>query len=173
MHSALKAMRTTIRELDFRHQTQLSLVDIARRVNPLLRGWIEYYGRYAPCRLWPPSIPIFGGRRPAACGYRAGPAGRTPHRPSLPSTPFPATTGARCDPRWCARRGQRRAHSLGPPLSSSSISAVVPPRPRRTAEAAHGMAAPPPTQNGVVSGALSILDARDAGGSSWTRIPSV
>ena len=37
--SALKAMRTTIRELDFRHQTQLSLVDIARRVNPLLRGW--------------------------------------------------------------------------------------------------------------------------------------
>jgi hypothetical protein len=43
----------------------------------------------------------------------------------------------------------------------------------RTAEAAHGMAAPPPTQSGVVSGALSILDARDAGGSSWTRIPSV
>src|SRR2546430_10425900 len=46
VHSALKAMRTTIRELDFRHQTQLSLVDIARRVNSLLRGWIEYYGRY-------------------------------------------------------------------------------------------------------------------------------
>jgi len=51
--SALKAMRTTIRELDFRHQTQLSLVDIARRVNPLLRGWIEYYGRYAPSALSP------------------------------------------------------------------------------------------------------------------------
>src|SRR6476659_7371547 len=47
------AMRTTIRELDFRHQTQLSLVDIARRVNPLLRGWIEYYGRYAPSALSP------------------------------------------------------------------------------------------------------------------------
>jgi hypothetical protein len=43
----------------------------------------------------------------------------------------------------------------------------------RTAAAAHGMAAPPPTQSGVVSGALSILDARDAGGSSRTRIPSV
>ena len=39
------------RELDFLHQTQLSLVDIARRVNPLLRGWIEYYGRYAPSAL--------------------------------------------------------------------------------------------------------------------------
>jgi RNA-directed DNA polymerase len=51
--SALKAMRTTIRELDFRHQTQVSLVDIARRVNPLLRGWIEYYGRYAPSALSP------------------------------------------------------------------------------------------------------------------------
>src|SRR5262249_30130674 len=51
--SALKAMRTTIRELDFRHLTQLSLVDIARRVNPLLRGWIEYFGRYAPSALYP------------------------------------------------------------------------------------------------------------------------
>ena len=51
--SALKAMRTTIRELDLRHQTQLSLVDIARRINPLLRGWIEYYGRYAPSALYP------------------------------------------------------------------------------------------------------------------------
>jgi len=51
--SALKAMRTTIRELDFRHLTQLSLVDIARRLNPLLRGWIEYYGRFAPSALYP------------------------------------------------------------------------------------------------------------------------
>jgi len=51
--SAQKAMRTTIRELDFRHLTQLSLVDIARRLNPLLRGWIEYYGRYAPSALYP------------------------------------------------------------------------------------------------------------------------
>ena len=51
--SALKAMRTTIRESDLRHQTQLSVGDIARRVNPLLRGWIEYYGRYAPSALSP------------------------------------------------------------------------------------------------------------------------
>jgi RNA-directed DNA polymerase len=51
--SALKVMRTTIRELDFRHLTQLSLVDIARRLNPLLRGWIEYYGRYSPSALYP------------------------------------------------------------------------------------------------------------------------
>jgi RNA-directed DNA polymerase len=46
--SALKAMRTTIRELDFRHQTQLSLVDIGRRVNPLLRGCTRHR-LYLPC----------------------------------------------------------------------------------------------------------------------------
>ena len=51
--SALKTMRKTIRDLNVRHQTQLSLADIARRINPLLRGWIEYYGRYAPSALAP------------------------------------------------------------------------------------------------------------------------
>jgi group II intron reverse transcriptase/maturase len=52
-NSALKAMRATIRELNIRRQTQLSLADIAPRLNPLLRGWIEYYGRYAPSALYP------------------------------------------------------------------------------------------------------------------------
>jgi hypothetical protein len=51
--SALKAMRSTIRDLDIRHQTQLSLAEVARRINPLLRGWIAYYGRYAPSALYP------------------------------------------------------------------------------------------------------------------------
>jgi group II intron reverse transcriptase/maturase len=51
--SAMKAMRSAIRELNIRHQTQLSLDDIARQLNPLLRGWIEYYGRYAPSALYP------------------------------------------------------------------------------------------------------------------------
>jgi RNA-directed DNA polymerase len=36
--SAMKAMRSAIRELELRHQTQLSLQDIARQLNPLLRG---------------------------------------------------------------------------------------------------------------------------------------
>jgi RNA-directed DNA polymerase len=49
----MKAMRSTIRELKLRHQTQLSLQDIARQLNPLLRGWIEYYGRYASSALYP------------------------------------------------------------------------------------------------------------------------
>jgi RNA-directed DNA polymerase len=51
--SALKTMRSTIRDLNIRRQTQLSLADIARTLNPLLRGWIEYYGRYAPSALSP------------------------------------------------------------------------------------------------------------------------
>ena len=51
--AALKAMRSAIRELDLRHRTQLSLVEIAQQLNPLLRGWIAYYGRYAPSALGP------------------------------------------------------------------------------------------------------------------------
>ena len=49
----MKAMRETIRDLNLRHQTQRSLQDIARQLNPLLRGWIGYYGRYAPSALYP------------------------------------------------------------------------------------------------------------------------
>jgi len=51
--SALKAMRATIRELNLRHRTDLPMDEIARQINPLLRGWIEYYGRYAPSALYP------------------------------------------------------------------------------------------------------------------------
>jgi RNA-directed DNA polymerase len=49
--SAMKAMRTKIRELNIRRRTQVSLADIAREINPLLRGWIGYYGRYTPSAL--------------------------------------------------------------------------------------------------------------------------
>jgi len=51
--SAMKTMRETIRGLNLRRQTQLSLQDIAQQLNPLLRGWIAYYGRYAPSALYP------------------------------------------------------------------------------------------------------------------------
>jgi group II intron reverse transcriptase/maturase len=44
--SALKAMRSTVRDLNIRQRTQRSLDDIARMLNPLLRGWIGFYGRY-------------------------------------------------------------------------------------------------------------------------------
>jgi len=51
--SALQAMRTAIRELDLRRQTQLSMAEIARQINPLLRGWIGYYGQYTRSALYP------------------------------------------------------------------------------------------------------------------------
>ena len=51
--SAMKAMRKAIRDLNIWHQTQLSLQDIAQKLNPILRGWNEYYGRYAPSALFP------------------------------------------------------------------------------------------------------------------------
>jgi len=51
--SAMKAMRRAIRELNIRRQTQRSLHDIADLLNPLLRGWIAYYGRFAPSALYP------------------------------------------------------------------------------------------------------------------------
>jgi RNA-directed DNA polymerase len=50
---ALKHLRSTLRDLKFRRQTHLSLEDIALRLNPILRGWIEYYGRYTPSALQP------------------------------------------------------------------------------------------------------------------------
>ncbi|HUE64785.1 MAG TPA: reverse transcriptase domain-containing protein [Rhizomicrobium sp.] len=51
--AALKAMRSTIRDLKIRRLTHASLRDIAQKLNPLLRGWIGYYGRYAPSALDP------------------------------------------------------------------------------------------------------------------------
>jgi hypothetical protein len=46
-------MREKIRDLNIRRRTQLSLDEIAERLNPLLRGWIQYYGRFAPSALHP------------------------------------------------------------------------------------------------------------------------
>ena len=51
--SALKSMRETIRDLEIRRRTDVSMGDIARKINPLLRGWIEYYGRYTPSAITP------------------------------------------------------------------------------------------------------------------------
>ena len=48
----MKAMYATIRDLNIRRSTQDTLADIARKLNPLLRGWIAYYGRYTPSALY-------------------------------------------------------------------------------------------------------------------------
>jgi RNA-directed DNA polymerase len=50
---ALTAMRRKARRLNYRNRTDLSLQDIAAKLNPLLRGWIAYYGRFQPSALAP------------------------------------------------------------------------------------------------------------------------
>jgi RNA-directed DNA polymerase len=52
-NAALKAMRKKIKEMNIRRRTQIELKDIASQLNPSLRGWIEYYGRYNPSALYP------------------------------------------------------------------------------------------------------------------------
>jgi RNA-directed DNA polymerase len=51
--AALKSMRAKIWELGIRRRSNWSLAEIAHRINPLLRGWINYYGRHAPSALAP------------------------------------------------------------------------------------------------------------------------
>jgi RNA-directed DNA polymerase len=51
--AALTAMRQKARRLNYRNRTDLSLQDIASKLNPILRGWIAYYGRFQPSALGP------------------------------------------------------------------------------------------------------------------------
>jgi len=46
-------MRARTRILNWRKQTDLSLNDIAKRSNPVLNGWLEYYGRYQRSEMNP------------------------------------------------------------------------------------------------------------------------
>jgi RNA-directed DNA polymerase len=50
---ALKAMRQETRRQNFRNRSDLSLADISRLYNPVLRGWVGYFGRYYPSALAP------------------------------------------------------------------------------------------------------------------------
>ena len=50
---ALKSMRQTTRKLNFRNWTNLDLADIARLHNPVLRGWLGYYGRFCRSAMYP------------------------------------------------------------------------------------------------------------------------
>ena len=51
--TTLKAMRQRVRRMGFRKRTELKLEDIAWKLNPILHGWIEYYGRFQPSALAP------------------------------------------------------------------------------------------------------------------------
>ena len=50
--SALKSMRAKTKKLNWRNRSELSLYDIAKRYNPVLRGWLNYYGKYNRSSLY-------------------------------------------------------------------------------------------------------------------------
>jgi RNA-directed DNA polymerase len=50
---ALKSMRQMTRKRNLRNRTDLSLTAISRMYNPVLRGWVEYYGKYTPSAMQP------------------------------------------------------------------------------------------------------------------------
>lgn len=50
---AAKAIRQTVRDWSLHRRTPTSLEEIARRVNPVVRGWVDYYGRYYRSGLYP------------------------------------------------------------------------------------------------------------------------
>jgi len=49
--SALKSIRATIKSLNIPRQTSGTLTELAKQLNPLLRGWIAYYGRFSRSAL--------------------------------------------------------------------------------------------------------------------------
>ena len=51
--SALKSMRAKTRQFEWRNRTDLSLNEIARRYNPVLSGWLNYYRRYRRSAMYP------------------------------------------------------------------------------------------------------------------------
>lgn len=50
---SLKSMRARTRALNLRNQTHLTLEEVANIYNPILRGWIAYYGQFYPSAMWP------------------------------------------------------------------------------------------------------------------------
>ena len=52
-NKAVTAMRQKTRKLNYRNRTDLSLAEIARRHNPILRGWLEYYGKFCRSAMYP------------------------------------------------------------------------------------------------------------------------
>lgn len=45
---SLKRMNESLRELNITRSTQLTMSELAEKINPMVRGWIEYYGAFYP-----------------------------------------------------------------------------------------------------------------------------
>jgi RNA-directed DNA polymerase len=51
-HAALTAMRQTVRRWSLQRRTDKALADLARMVNPYIRGWINYYSHFYKSALY-------------------------------------------------------------------------------------------------------------------------
>jgi group II intron reverse transcriptase/maturase len=49
---SLKAMRAKVKKLKVRRYTHLNLVEIAQELNPILSGWLNYYGKYTRSAMY-------------------------------------------------------------------------------------------------------------------------
>ena len=52
-NEARKSMSRRIRRSRMRHRADRSIEELAREFNPVLHGWINYYGRFSPSALYP------------------------------------------------------------------------------------------------------------------------
>ena len=50
---ALKAKGVDLRAMRIHRRTDLSLDDLARWLNPIVAGWMHYYGRFYRTEMWP------------------------------------------------------------------------------------------------------------------------
>ena len=51
--AAIKSMRAKTKKYNIRNRTDLSLAEIARWYNPVLNGWLNYYGRFTRSAMYP------------------------------------------------------------------------------------------------------------------------
>lgn len=52
-NKAAKAMRDTIRSWNLPRRSDKAIEDLSRMFNPIVRGWLQYYGRYYRSALYP------------------------------------------------------------------------------------------------------------------------
>jgi hypothetical protein len=52
--NAVKAIRAEIRSWNLPRRRDKSIEDLSRMFNPIVRGWVQYYGRYYRSALYPP-----------------------------------------------------------------------------------------------------------------------
>lgn len=50
---AVKSMHRVVRQWVLHRRSGQSMEELARRINPTLRGWIQYYGQFHPSALYP------------------------------------------------------------------------------------------------------------------------